>query len=382
MPADYYETLSVDRGAGEAEIKKAFRRLARELHPDVNTSDPEAEEKFKAAAEAYEVLSDPERRRTYDAFGHDGLRSGGFHSRTEGAGGFEDIFEAFFGGGSGGGGSPFDDLFGRGGGGGAAAGGDVAVRIEIKLGDVLTGVSQEVAFQAVVRCEHCHGNGAEPGTPIHTCETCGGAGQVRQATRTPFGQMVRATACPTCGGVGKTPEQPCGVCGGDGVKSERKTYEVEVPAGIENGQRIRIGGAGHSGESGARSGDLYVQVLIADDERFHREGSDLVTVLEVPATTAMLGASLPVETLSGERDVELDPGIQHGDTIRLRGEGLPSLRSSRRGDLHVAVKVVTPVRLNDEQRELVERLDGTLEGGNAPGGTREGLFERFRKAFR
>lgn len=381
MPADYYETLGIDRGADEADVKKAFRRLARELHPDVNTADPEAEEKFKAAAEAYEVLSDPERRRTYDAFGHDGLRSGGFHSRTESAGGFQDIFEAFFGGGSGG--SPFEDLFDRGGASGPAAGGDVAVRLEIELADVLSGVSREVAFQAVVRCDHCRGNGAEPGTPIRTCETCGGNGQVRQATRTPFGQMVRATPCPTCGGGGKIAETPCGVCGGDGAVAQRKTYEVEVPAGIENGQRIRIGGAAHAGEAGAPDGDLYVQVLIAEDERFHREGGDLVTVLEVPATIAMLGASMLVETVTGERDVEVEAGVQHGDSIRLRGEGLPSLRSpQRRGDLHVAIKVVTPVNLADEQRELAERLDGTLEDRNLPGGAREGLFERVRRAFR
>jgi molecular chaperone DnaJ len=258
----------------------------------------------------------------------------------------------------------------------------VAVRIEIDLADVLEGVSTEVAFQAVVRCDHCHGNGAEPGTPINTCETCGGAGQVRQATRTPFGQMVRASACPTCGGAGKIPETPCEVCGGDGVRAERKTYEVEVPAGIENGQRIRIGGAGHAGESGARDGDLYVQVLINDDSRFHREGSDLVTVLEVPATSAMLGASLPVETLTGEHEVELEAGVQHGDSVRLRGEGLPSLRGGRRGDLHVAIKVVTPVKLNDEQRDIVERLDSTLEERNAPGGSGDGLFSRVRRAFR
>jgi len=381
MPRDPYDVLGVDSGADESQIKKAFRGRARELHPDVNTSDPAAEEKFKEAAEAYEILSDPERRRTYDAFGHDGLRSGGFHSRTEGAGGFADIFETFFGGG--GGGSPFEDLFGGGGARGPAAGGDVAVRVDVDLADVLEGISEEVAFRAVVRCEHCHGNGAEPGTPIETCKTCSGAGQVRQATRTPFGQMVRASTCPTCAGAGKIPKTPCGVCDGAGVRAENKTYEVEVPAGIDNGQRIRIGGAGHAGESGAPAGDLYVQVVIRDDPRFHREGSDLVTVLEVPATSAMLGATLPIETLTGERDVELEAGAQHGDSIRLRGEGLPSLRSpARRGDLHVAIKVVTPVKLNDEQLEIVERLDATLEARNAPGGAGQGLFERVRRAFR
>lgn len=377
MARDLYEILGVGRGAADGEIKKAFRRLARELHPDVNTSDPAAEEKFKEAAEAYEVLSDPERRRTYDAYGHDGLRSGGFHSRTAGAGGFEDIFASFFGRSD----SMFGDIFGRGG--GPAAGGDVAVRMEIDLPDVLEGVRHEVAFEAVVRCGRCNGNGAEPGTPIKSCGTCEGAGQVRQATRTPFGQVVRAAPCPTCGGDGRVAESPCEVCRGAGVESQRKTYEVEVPAGIESGQRIRVGGAGHTGEPGAPDGDLYVQVLIAEDERFHREGPDLVTVLEVPATTAMLGASLPVETLTGERDVDLDAGAQHGDTIRLRGEGLPSLRApARRGDLHVALKVVTPTNLSDEQRDLAERLEATLEAGNVPGGAREGLFERVRRAFR
>ena len=380
MPRDPYEVLGVDRSADESEIKKAFRKLARELHPDVNTDDPNAEEKFKEAAEAYEILSDAERRRTFDAFGHDGLRSGGFHSRAEGATGFEDIFSSIFGGG---GESVFSDLFGGGRSSGPAPGGDIAVRIEIELADVLAGVRREVAFQAVARCGHCHGNGAEPGTPIHTCETCNGAGQVRQATRTPFGQMVHATVCPTCGGAGKVPETPCDVCGGDGIVSERKTYEVDVPAGIENGQRIRIGGAGHAGESGAGSGDLYVQVLVAEDERFHREGSDLVSVLEVTATTAMLGATLPVETLTGEGEVELRAGVQHGDTIRMRGEGLPSLRSSsRRGDLHQVIKVITPVDLSEEQRDLAERLEASLEPGNAPGGARGGIFDRVKRAFR
>jgi molecular chaperone DnaJ len=379
MPRDPYEILAVDRSADDAAIKKAFRRLARELHPDVNSSDPAAEEKFKEAAEAYEILSDPERRRTYDAFGYDGLRSGGFHSRAESAGGFQDIFEAIFGRSD----PMFGDLFGFGGGGGPAAGGDIGVRVGIDLADVVTGTRREVGFDAVVRCEHCHGNGAEPGTPIETCGTCGGAGQVRQVSRTPFGQMVRAAPCPTCGGDGKVAETPCSACAGEGAVSERKTYEVEVPAGIESGQRIRISGAGDAGGAGGPPGDLYVQVEIEPDDRFHREGADLVTVLEVTATTAMLGATLPVATVTGAIDVEVEPGAQHGDTIRIRGEGLPALGNARRrGDLHVAIKVVTPVALDDEQRDLAERLESSLGPENAPGTSREGIFERVRRAFR
>ncbi len=380
MPRDYYEILGVDRGADEGAIKKSFRRLARELHPDVNTEDPDASERFKEAAEAYEVLSDPERRRTYDAFGHEGLRSGGYQPRTEGFGSVSDIFEAFFGAESGGGGG-FSDLFGGGAARGPAGGGDVAVAVEIGLAEVLSGVGREVEFEAIIPCEHCNGNGAEPGTPIVTCETCDGAGQVRQVSRTPFGQMMRTGTCPTCNGAGKSAETPCEVCDGEGRRIERKSWEVDIPAGIEAGQRIRIGGAGHAGEPGARNGDLYVQVSVAADERFHREGRDLVTVAELPVTTAMLGARITVPTLEGEEEVEVDAGAQHGDTIRLRGQGLPGLNSRSRGDLHVVLKLLTPVKLDAEQREHVERLDASLGERNAPRAARAGLFERVKRAF-
>jgi molecular chaperone DnaJ len=273
-------------------------------------------------------------------------------------------------------------MFGAGGPAGPADGGDVAVAIEIELAEVLTGISREVDFEVVETCEHCRGNGAEPGTPITTCETCGGQGQVRQVSRTPFGQVMRTGSCPTCRGSGKTAETPCEVCDGEGRTVGRKSYAVDVPAGIEHGQRIRIGGAGHAGEAGGRPGDLFVQVAVAADERFVREGTDLLTVAEIPATTAMLGATIEVPTIEGSEEVEVEPGSQHGDTVRLRGQGLPSLRSTSRGDLHVALKVMTPVKLDDEQRELVERLEATLGDRNVPKAAREGLFERVRKAFR
>lgn len=378
MPRDYYEVLGVDQGADETAIKKAFRGLARELHPDVNTDDPQAEERFKEAAEAYEVLSDPERRRTYDAFGHEGLRSGGYESRAAGFGSFQDIFDAFFGAEGG-----FGDLFGGGGAArGPAGGGDVAASVEIPLAEVLTGASREVEFEAVIACEGCNGNGAEPGTPIVSCETCGGAGQVRQVSRTPFGQVMRTGNCPTCSGAGKTAETPCRVCRGKGRQVSTRGWEVDIPAGIEHGQRIRISGAGHEGEVGGHSGDLYVQIGIAASDDFHREGRDLVTVVEIPTTMAMLGARISVPTLDGSRAVEIEPGAQHGETIKLAGEGLPSLNRPSRGDLHAVLKVVTPVKLDDEQRELVERLDATLGPQNEPSAARKGLFERVRQAFR
>lgn len=377
MPDDHYELLGVQRGASEAEIKKAFRRLARELHPDVNRHDPEAEEKFKQAARAYEVLSDPEQRRVYDAYGEQGLRSGGFRSQTAGFGDLEDILESFFGRGD----PLFGDLFGFGRT-GRAPGGDVAAEVEVSLEEVLTGATREVAFDAVTTCERCRGNGAEPGTPIRTCPDCRGAGEIRSVTRTAFGQMVRAGACPRCGGAGKMPERPCEECGGRGRVSATRTWEVEIPPGIESGQRIRIAGAGHAGETGARSGDLYVLVRVTDDERFQREGSDLVTVAEIAATDAMLGTTIEVPTLDGEREVAVDAGTQPGDRVVLRGLGLPSLRGTARGDQHVFLNVIVPTRLTDEQRELAKRLGDTLEPDNLSRDGREGLFSRVRRAFR
>ncbi len=353
MPRDYYEVLGVGRGSSDAEIKKSFRRLARDLHPDVNRHDPEAEEKFKEAAEAYEVLSDPQRRRTYDSFGHEGLRSGGWAPHT--AGSMEDILSSLFGGGD----SIFGDLFG-GRATGPAQGGDIGVEVEVSLDEVLTGVERKVSFEAVSVCEHCRGNGAEPGTPIRTCDTCGGAGRVQQVRRTAFGQMVQTGSCPTCGGDGKIASQPCERCDGAGRELRDRNWDVQVPAGIESGQRIRIGGAGHAGEPGAPPGDLYVLVAVAEDERFERHGSDLVSTVEVGVTMAMAGGSVEVETLDGERRVEIPAGTQPGHTVRLKGLGLPSLRGRRRGDQHVIVEVRVPRKLNRGQRKLVEQLRESL----------------------
>ena len=354
MARDYYEVLGVPRDAGEAAIKKAFRGLARELHPDVNRHDPDAEAKFKEAAEAYEVLSDPERRRTYDRFGHEGLRSGGWSPHA--TGGIEDILSALFGAGE----SPFADLFGGGRRAGPAPGGDIGVEVEITLAEVVTGAHKEVAFESVSVCERCRGNGAEPGTPIRTCETCNGVGQVQQVRRTAFGQLVQTGSCPTCRGDGKIAEQPCERCDGAGREVRERTWDVEIPAGIESGQRIRITGAGHAGEPGGRQGDLYVLVQVAEDERFERRGEDLVSVVKVPATLAMVGGKLSVPTLEGEREVKIPAGAQPGHSERLKGLGLPSLRNGKRGSQYVLVDVVIPSKLSRQQRDLASKLHESL----------------------
>jgi molecular chaperone DnaJ len=369
MPRDPYEVLGIARDASEQEIKKAFRQLARELHPDVNAHDPDAEEKFKEAAEANEILSDAERRATYDRYGHEGLRSRGYAPNFDSFGSIGDLFNAFFGGSGGFGAGP----------GGASAGGDIAVAVEVDLLQAANGAKVEVSFEAADRCEHCHGNGAEPGTPIETCDRCGGAGQLQAVTRTPFGQMVRTMVCDACHGDGRLPSQPCRDCRGSGRRVSKRKLDVDIPAGISDGQRIRVGGRGHAGEMGAPAGDLYLLVRVREDERFVREGDDLITALDVPAPLAALGATLEVPTLEGTAPVEISPGTQPGEVLTLRGQGMPALQRGRRGNLRVVVNVVIPRRLNDEQRELLERLNGTLTAENLR--AEESMFSKLRRAL-
>lgn len=371
---DYYAVLGVPRDADEATIKKAFRRLARELHPDVNRHDPDAEEKFKEAAEAYEVLSDPERRATYDRYGHEGLRSGGYAPNFDTFGSVADIFEAFFGGGG------LGDLFGGGGRpGGPVQGGDIAVAAEIDLAHAARGGKIEVEFDAVVVCEQCRGNGAEPGTPIETCSRCAGHGQLRAVTRTPFGQMVRTAACDVCGGEGRVARQPCRACRGRGRKGERVRLTVDVPAGISDGQRIRIAGRGHAGERGGPPGDLYVLIRVREDPRFVRDGDDLVTTVDVSAPLAALGTTVEVPTLDGPATLEIPAGTQPHETLVIHGAGMPALRGRRTGDLRVIVNVVVPRHLDAEQRGLCERLAATMTEHNLR--SEEGVFAKLRRAL-
>ena len=374
MRRDPYEVLGVGRDADERAVKKAFRALARELHPDVNKHDPAAEEKFKEAAEAYEILSDAERRATFDRYGFEGLESGGFASTAHGFGSFGDIFDAFFGG------DPFSGAFGQGA--GRVQGGDVGVEVEISLEQAARGDTVDVAYDLVDACERCHGNRAEPGTPIETCARCGGAGRLRAVTRTAFGQLVREQACDVCEGEGKIPSQPCEACEGRGRKAVRKTLSVDIPAGIADEQRIRLTGRGHAGERGGPPGDLYVLVRVAADERFLRDGSDLVTVVDVPAPAAALGATVTVATLDGDEELEVPPGTQPGTVVTLRGRGMPAIGRGRRGDQRVVMNVVIPRNLSARQEELLEELRGSLTDENLAEPDDESLLSKVRRAFR
>jgi molecular chaperone DnaJ len=367
MKRDPYEVLGIERDASEQDVKKAFRGLARELHPDVNAHDPAAEEKFKEAAEAYEILSDTERRAVYDRYGHDGLSSGGFASNFDSFSSIGDLFDAFFGGGAFGARS------------GPAMGEDQAVAVEISLLDAARGTTADVSFEAVARCEHCRGNGAEPGTPIETCARCGGSGRLQAVTRTPFGQMVRQVPCDVCRGDGRVAKQPCQECRGAGRKVETRELEVDIPAGIEDGQRIRLSGQAHAGEHGAATGDLYVLVRVRADERFLREGDDLITALDVSAPLAALGGSLEVPTLEGSTEIDLPAGTQPGEVLTVRGEGMPALRRGRKGNLRVVVNVVIPRRLSDHQRELFQQLNDSLGDDNLR--SQDSLLDKLRRAF-
>jgi molecular chaperone DnaJ len=365
---DYYEVLGVRRDAGEGEIKKAFRRLARELHPDVS-DQPDAEERFREAVEAYEVLSKSETRELYDRFGHAGLRSGGFRPTTFDFGNLADIFSAFFG----------DDLLSqtmR----GRSRGADLAADVEIELAEAARGTAREVPFQVAVPCRRCESTGVEPGTDVSTCPTCQGHGRLQHVTRSAFGEFVRTQTCPSCGGSGRLIEHPCRDCDGSGQVLDERMLEVEIPPGIHDGQRIRLSGEGHSGVLGGRAGDVYVRVRVRPDPRFVREGDDIFSTVDLTMTQAALGARVTIPTLEGATELEFDPGTQPGEVVVLRGRGMPVLQGFGRGDQRVLVNVAVPHKLTDEQRELLGQFERSA--GEDTYRPDEGFFDKLKSAFR
>ena len=346
---DYYEILGVGRDADDAEIKRAFRRLAQQHHPDVDTNDG-AEARFKELNEAYRVLSDRQRRSAYDMFGHagvEGAAAGGFEGFGGGFGPFGDIFDAFFGGAPAG-----ARRRSR-----VVAGADLRYDLTIEFAEAVFGVTREFSFPTLVTCTHCDGAGGEPGTQPETCPDCNGTGEKRRVAQTILGQMVNIVACQRCRGEGRIIASPCTVCGGDGRVREERTVSVTIPAGIDDGQRIALEEQGEAGPRGGPNGDLYVAVKVRPHPQLLRRGTELYHELPITFPQAALGATLEVPTVEGTEEVEVPPGAQSGQEIRLRGKGVPRLRGAGRGDLHVIVNVVVPTRLSRRERELLRELD-------------------------
>ena len=372
MATDYYGLLGVGKGATDDEIKKAYRKLARQLHPDVNP-DPDAQERFKQVTAAYEVLSDPEKRQVVDLGGDPLQPGGGGGAGPFGAGGFGglgDIMDAFFGGGG-----------MRGPRSRARQGENVVIALDCDLHEVVFGAERELQLETAVLCSMCTGEGTAPGTHPSVCEVCQGRGEVQQVQRSFLGQVMTTRTCPRCVGVGSVIEHPCGECGGDGRVRARRTLTVKVPAGIEDGMQIRLSGEGAVGPGGGPAGDLYLEVRQRPHPDFTREGDDLHTTLTLPMTAAALGTTLPLTTLDGEEQVDVPPGTQPGTVHTLRARGVPHLRATGRGDLHVHLQVEVPTRIDARQEELLREL-AALRGEERPGVAARsggGLFGRRRK---
>ncbi|MBA3718360.1 MAG: molecular chaperone DnaJ [Actinobacteria bacterium] len=366
---DYYDVLGLSRTADDREIKTAFRRLARELHPDVSDV-PDADQRFKEVVEAYEVLSKTETRRLYDQYGHAGLKRGGFQPSHFDFGNLSDLFSAFFG----------DDLFASAGGRARRRGADLAAGVEIDLVEAARGTSTEISFQVAAPCGVCDATGAEPGTKPSTCPTCGGAGVLQHVSRTVFGELVRSQPCPGCGGRGQIVEHPCKECQGTGQRLELKTLDVDIPAGIHDGQRIRISGEGHAWSLGGGAGDIYVLVRVRPDPRFTREGNDLFSTVDLTMTQAALGTRASVPTIDGETELEFAAGTQPGEIRVLRGHGMPVLQGFGRGNHRVLVNVVIPRRLEEDARRLLQEFEAKAspDAYDAP----EGFFDKLKSAFR
>ena len=362
---DFYTTLGVERGASDAEIKRAFRKLAQQWHPDVN-KEPAAQERFKEINEAYQVLSDPERRQRYDMFGRAGIGGNGEGETGFGGGfgGFSDIFDAFFGGAT-----ATSARRGR-----PQTGSDLRYDLRISFEEAVTGTEKELEFTVLGRCETCTGTGAKPGTEPVTCPQCNGRGEVRSVRQTMLGQMVNVSACPRCRGEGRIVETACETCKGDGRVERERTLRVTIPAGIDEGHQIRLSGEGEVGPRGGAPGSLYVAVHVTPHPTLKRDGTELYHEASVSIAQAALGTTLLVPTVEGDEEVEIKAGTQPGTEIRLRGRGVPHVRrSGMRGDLHVLVDVAVPTKLSKRQRELLVQF---AEDAGESVGTGGGFIEK------
>ena len=387
---DYYEVLGVDKNASEADIKKAFRKLARKYHPDVNPGDKDAEAKFKEVNEAYEVLSDAQKRQQYDQFGHD--------APNFGAGGF-----GGFGGGGFSGGADFGDLgdifnmfFGGGGAGtqanGPRQGNDLRYDMTLSFEEAVFGCKKTISVDRWINCSTCGGTGAKPGTSPETCSRCHGTGRVTSMQQTPFGRMQTQTTCPECGGTGKIIREKCPDCGGTGRRRETRSLEVNIPVGVDNGTRLRMAGEGEAGENGGPAGDLYIYIRVRPDAVFSRDDTDISMEQKINMAQAALGDEIEVPTLEGRIKFTVPPGVQSGTRFRLKGKGIKSMRGYGKGDQYVTVVIETPKTLTDEQRRLFEQLADSLERYDKADGSsarrakksekkKEGFFDKMKDLF-
>lgn len=353
---DYYEVLGVDKGADAQALKKAYRKLAMKYHPDKNPGDKEAEEKFKEVNEAYEVLSDDTKRQNYDRFGHEGVNSqGGFGGQGfggQGFGGFEDIF-----------GDMFGDIFGGGGFSGSRArrrgperGADIRQSVSISFEEAAFGKKTSIKINRSEECDECHGTGAKSGTSKKTCPTCNGTGEVRTVQRTPFGNIASSRSCSACNGEGEVIESPCAKCHGKGHTRKMKTIEIDIPAGIDDGQMIKLAGQGEVGSKGGPRGDLYIVVNVLSHSLFTREGTDVYFDMPITFVQAALGDEIEVPTLDGKVKYSIPEGTQTGTVFRLREKGIPRLRGNTRGDQYIKVIVDTPKKLNEKQKDILREF--------------------------
>ena len=379
---DYYEILGVARDADADAIKRAYRKLALQYHPDRNGGDSEAEEKFKEATEAYEVLRDADKRAAYDRYGHAGVKSGAGAGHGPGFNGFgfEDALNIFmrdFGGFGG-----FEDIFGGRRRSRVHRGQDIRLRLRVSLAEVASGVQKKLKVSVLDPCERCGATGSATPGGATTCETCQGAGEVRRVQRSVFGQFVSASACPTCGGEGQRIVTPCTRCNGDGRERVERTFEVDVPPGVTSENYITLRGQGNAGPRGGPRGDVIVILDVEEDSRFVRDGDDLIHMLQISFSQAALGVELEVPTVYGTEGLIIPAGVQSGDVLTLRGKGLPRLGGGGRGDQHVRVHVWTPAELSAEQEELFRQL-AALEGAppHSQGRHRSGFWNKVKEAF-